>query len=41
MGIIDAIPEDTYILADKGFIGIDDLSNRKTFVPKKKAKNDF
>ena len=41
MGIIDAIPEDTDILADKGFIGIDDVSNHQTFVPKKKPKNDF
>ena len=41
MGIIDAIPEDTDILADKGFIGIDDMSNHQTFVPKKKPKNDF
>ena len=41
MGIINAIPEDTDILADKGFIGIDDVSNHQTFVPKKKPKNDF
>ena len=41
MGIIDAIPEDTDILADKGFIGIDDVSNHQTFVPKKKPKNYF
>ena len=41
MGIINAIPEDTDILADKGFIGIDDMSNHQTFVPKKKPKNDF
>ena len=41
MGIIDAIPEDTDILADKGFIGINDVSNHQTFVPKKKPKNDF
>ena len=41
MGIINAIPEDTDILADKGFISIDDMSNHQTFVPKKKPKNDF
>ena len=41
IGIINAIPEDTDILADKGFIGIDDMSNHQTFVPKKKSKNDF
>lgn len=38
-GIIDAVPEDIDILGDKGFIGINDLSNHKTFVPKKKPKN--
>ena len=37
--IIDAVPEDVDILGDKGFIGINDLSNHKTFVPKKKPKN--
>ena len=26
---------------DKGFIGINDLSSHKTFVPKKKLKNGF
>ena len=41
MGIINAILEDADILADKGFIGIDDMSNHQTFVPKKKPKNDF
>ena len=41
MGIIEAIPEDTNILADKGFIGIDNVSNHKTFVPKKKLKITF
>jgi hypothetical protein len=38
-GIIDGIPEDVDILGDKGFIGINDLSNHETFVPKKKPKN--
>ena len=38
-GIIDGIPEDIDILGDKGFIGINDLSNHETFVPKKKLKN--
>ena len=41
MGIIEAIPEDTNILADKDFVGIDNVSNHKTFVPKKKLKNNF
>ena len=39
--IIDSVPEDVGILGDKGFIGIDDLSNHQTFVPKKKPKNGF
>ena len=39
--IIDGIPEDVDILGDKGFIGINDLSSHKTFVPKKKPKNGF
>ena len=38
-GIIDGIPEDIDILGDKGFVGINALSNHKTFVPKKKPKN--
>ena len=40
-GVIDGIPEDVDILGDKGFIGINDLSSHKTFVPKKKPKNGF
>lgn len=40
-GVIDGIPEDIDILGDKGFAGIDDLSNHETFVPKKKPKNGF
>jgi len=39
--VIDGIPEDVDILGDKGFIGINDLSSHKTFVPKKKPKNGF
>ena len=39
--VIDCIPEDVDILGDKGFIGINDLSSHKTFVPKKKPKNGF
>lgn len=39
--VIDGIPEDVDILGDKGFIGINDLSSHKTFVPKKKPKNAF
>ncbi len=35
------MPEDVDILGDKGFIGINDLSSHKTFVPKKKQKNGF
>ena len=40
-GVIDGIPEDIDILGDKGFAGINDLSNHETFVPKKKPKNGF
>ena len=40
-GIINGIPEDIYMLGDKGFIGINDLSSHETFVPKKKPKNGF
>jgi hypothetical protein len=40
-GVINGIPEDIDILADKGFIGINDLSSHETFVPKKKPKNSF
>jgi hypothetical protein len=36
--IIDKIPDDIDIFGDKGFIGIDELSNHTTFVPKKKPK---
>ena len=39
IAVIDGIPEDVDILGDKGFIGINDLSSHKTFVPKKKPKN--
>jgi len=39
--VIDSIPEDVDILVDKGFIGINNLSSHKTFVPKKKPKNGF
>ena len=40
-GVIDGIPEDIDILGDKGFAGINNLSNHETFVPKKKPKNGF
>ena len=39
--VIDCIPEDVDILGYKGFIGINDLSSHKTYVPKKKPKNGF
>ena len=41
IAVIDGIPEDVDILGDKGFIGINDLSSHKTFIPKKKPKNGF
>ena len=40
-GLIDDIPEDIDIFGDKGFAGINDLSNHQTFIPKKKPKNGF
>ena len=36
---IDEIPKDVAILVDKGFVGIDELSDHITHVPKKKPKN--
>ena len=41
IAVIDGMPEAVDILGDKGFIGINDLSSHKTFVPKKKPKNGF
>lgn len=41
IAVIDGIPEDVDILGDKGFIGINNLSSHKTFIPKKKPKNSF
>ena len=38
-GIIDGIPEEVNILGDKGFAGLDSISEHTTFVPKKKPKN--
>lgn len=39
--VIYGIPENIDILGDKDFTGINNLSNNKTFVPKKKPKNGF
>lgn len=38
-GVIGSIPKDVDIVADKGFIGLDYLSDSKVFIPRKKPRN--
>jgi len=39
--VIDGIPKGANIIADKGFAGIDDLSEHVTYIPKKRPKNGY